>query len=366
MVKIGLWGDISFGLGVQPLAGKYGYDYFFDEVRETLGKSNANIANFDCTITESEDKNKFRDGSHLKTKAEAAKAMWEAKFKLATLANNHIWDYGVQGISDTLKAFEEYSMLTAGVGRTLEEAIRPAVLDIKGVRIAIISCTALAIDTNSLKKYIIASLKPELIKQMMKQHRNEVDHFLISIHWGREFVNYPFVRQVHTARQLIDAGASAVVGHHSHVIGPVEEYGDGFVAYALGDFVFDQTDNADIPGRNHSLGIILELDRDRLLRSEIIPLTLDKHFRPCNAVPDNREEILCQVSRLSADLKDLGSLDKKTRAQASHGFVGRQWSSLTKTYKHGGIYSILLKLRRLRLLHITIFASWLRQKVRGK
>lgn len=361
-MRLGFWGDISFDLGVQP-AEKYGYDYFFGRVKALLSSTDVNIANFDCTITNSEQKNPFRDGSHLKTKPEAARAMWEAKFKLAALANNHIWDYGAQGISDTLKAFEEYGILTSGVGRTLEEAIRPVVLDIKGVCIAIISCTTLDVKTNPSKEYIVAPLKPELIIQTMEEHRNEVAHFLISIHWGREFVNYPFAEQVQAARQLIDAGASVIVGHHSHVIGPVEKYHNGLIAYSLGDFIFGQTDRADLPGRHYSTGLKLDFDRTRVSGYEIIPIVMDDTFRPCPAEQNARNEILRCVDRLSEELANLEHLQQRAYAQAGQGFVGRQWCSLTRVYKHGGIYSILAKLSRFRLLHIKLFVSWLKQKI---
>jgi poly-gamma-glutamate synthesis protein (capsule biosynthesis protein) len=88
-MKLGFWGDISFGLGVQPLAEKYGYDYFFSQVKALLSDTDINIANFDCTITDSEEKNTFKDGSHLKTRPEAARAMRDAKIALVVLANNH-------------------------------------------------------------------------------------------------------------------------------------------------------------------------------------------------------------------------------------------------------------------------------------
>jgi len=366
-MRLGFWGDVSFGLGVQPLAEKYGYDYFFDQVKALLSDTDINITNFDCTITDSEEKNTLRDGSYLKTKPEAARAMRDAKIALAVLANNHIWDYCSQGISDTLRVFEEYGVLTAGVGRTLEAAIKPVVLDAKGIRIGIISCCELAIQTScSSKEYIVASLKPKWIKRTMEECRNKVDHFLISIHGGGEFINYPFANQVQTARQLIDAGASAVVRHHSHVIGPIEEYHNGLIAYGLGDFIFDQTDKADLPGRHYSTGLKLDFDRTRIQGYEIIPIVIDNTFRPRPAEQNARNEILQCVDKLSAELADLGHLERKAYTQASGGFVGRQWSSLTKTYKHGGIYSVLEKLGRLRLLHVRLFASWLCHKIRGK
>jgi len=77
----------------------------------------------------------------------------------------------------------------------------------------------------------------------VKKVRKEVDAVVVSIHWGQEVtsdypVNPPEKEQVVLGRKLIDAGASCIIGHQSHGLGPVERYKNGVIFYSLGDFVF--------------------------------------------------------------------------------------------------------------------------------
>ncbi len=72
--------------------------------------------------------------------------------------------------------------------------------------------------------------------------KDKVDRIIVSLHWGVEESHVPEVEQVIMARNIIDAGADVVIGHHAHVIQPVESYNGGVIAYGLGNFIFDDLD----------------------------------------------------------------------------------------------------------------------------
>jgi len=82
-MELTFWGDLSFGLKLAPLAQQQGFDFFFENIKPLLLETEANIVSFDCTITETTKKNPLRDGSHLKTSPQAARAMGKAGIKLA-------------------------------------------------------------------------------------------------------------------------------------------------------------------------------------------------------------------------------------------------------------------------------------------
>lgn len=70
--------------------------------------------------------------------------------------------------------------------------------------------------------------------------RDQVDIIVVSLHWGTEYSDYPEVYQKETAHRLVDAGAKLVIGHHPHCLQGVEMYNGSFIAYSLGNFVFDK------------------------------------------------------------------------------------------------------------------------------
>jgi poly-gamma-glutamate synthesis protein (capsule biosynthesis protein) len=84
-----------------------------------------------------------------------------------------------------------------------------------------------------------AEATPEEARQDVRRLAATVDYVIVSLHWGEEFVDRPSTAEVEHARSLIDAGADLLVGHHPHVVRPLERHGKGLIAYSLGNFVGD-------------------------------------------------------------------------------------------------------------------------------
>ena len=361
---LSFWGDVSFGLEVEPIVEKNGFAYCFDGVRDAFKGSSLNVVNFDCTITEATQKNRFRDGSHLKTKPAAALAMKQAGIDGVVLANNHIYDYGTQGIEDTMAAFDAAGIQYAGVGKTAAEALSPMLLeDADGRSVGIISSCALPVESSDNCPYMVGPFDLDLLKQAIDNCVDKVDHLIVSIHWGREFVHHPFRSQIEAARQLIDWGAGAVIGHHPHVVGSVESYGSGYIAYSLGDFVFDQRDHQGIPHRHDALGITLRHADTRVLQGEYVPVRVDSDYRPLIAVGEARSGIVEFVEELSSELCDLKLAEAKANGAASVGFFGHQIRSIRKSFINGGLLSVVKKAARVRPVHVKLFFVWLKKKV---
>ena len=146
---------------------------------------------------------------------------------------------------DTQERLTKIGIAPAGIGRDINEALRPVFIWHRGTRIAIFAFNAVIprsvwADINNPGT---AGGSDELLCAAIKKVRPEVDAVVVSIHWGQEVtsdypVNPPEKEQVVLAHRLIDAGASCILGHQSHGLGPVERYGNGIIFYSLGDFVF--------------------------------------------------------------------------------------------------------------------------------
>jgi len=168
-----------------------------------------------------------------------------AGIDVVSLANNHIKDCGIEGMFDTRDRLLKLGMAPAGIGRDINEALRPVYVWHRGTRIAIFAFNAV------IPKSVWADINTpgtaggsdELLCAAVRKVRPEVDAVVVSIHWGQEVtsdypVDQPEKEQVALGRKLIDAGASCILGHQSHGLGPVERYGNGIIFYSLGDFVF--------------------------------------------------------------------------------------------------------------------------------
>jgi len=160
---------------------------------------------------------------------------------IANLANNHIFDFGRAGFVETVELLAHYGIRAVGAGLCEQEAYRSLLLDVGGIRLGFLSFTSGAPHVGSTiattTSYGCASLDgSERVIQSVEKLRSEVDHVIVSLHWGSELYRYPSPDQREVGRRLVDAGASIVVGHHPHVAQGIEEYRGGIIAYSLGNF----------------------------------------------------------------------------------------------------------------------------------
>lgn len=157
------------------------------------------------------------------------------------LANNHIKDYGADGVSDTRKYLERYGLKFGGAGKNLREARAFEVLKVGNVRIAIIAC-------NDIAPFSFASRTDGGAAPCKKKRTgrdiakaNEVADLVIAFpHWGIEYDRDPTPGQRAMAAAWAKAGADIILGAHSHVAGGIEEIDGVPVFYSLGNFIFDQ------------------------------------------------------------------------------------------------------------------------------
>jgi poly-gamma-glutamate synthesis protein (capsule biosynthesis protein) len=159
------------------------------------------------------------------------------------LANNHIRDAGGQGILDTIANLDKRGIDHSGAGRNIAAARKPAILDARGTKVAILAYDTIA------KSYAAtatragsAQLTAPAVKADVAAARQAGAQLVIVFpHWGTEYDPTPFAGQQRLARACIDAGADMVIGNHAHWAGAVETYKGKPIWYALGNFVFDQT-----------------------------------------------------------------------------------------------------------------------------
>ena len=149
-----------------------------------------------------------------------------------------------------------------GAGKDLECAVAPAMITAKGLRIAFLGRNLWFPKGVWFRPDApgVAPIEPDTIEAEVADAARNADIVIVSLHWGVEYRRYPSEEQKELARKLIDAGADLILGHHPHVVQPVEEYHGGVIAYSLGNFLFDspywkRTDGAILKCRLSKTGV---------------------------------------------------------------------------------------------------------------
>lgn len=161
--------------------------------------------------------------------------------KMVSFANNHVGDRSLTGFSDTLNNFKKYELPFSGAGNNKADASSVKIILINGLRIGFIACSDVGPDwlkaTETTPGQLLCS-DPKLPEYITTAH-DQVDFLVFSAHWGLEYKPRT-TRQQTLAHMVIDNGADMVIGHHPHVVQETEYYKEKFIAYSLGNFIFDQ------------------------------------------------------------------------------------------------------------------------------
>jgi len=164
-----------------------------------------------------------------------------AGIDIVSLANNHIFDYGKEGLFDTISYLDSAGVRHVGAGRNQEEAYRPVVYRIGGHAVAYLAYYGGGESPGAGKNRPgVARRDLGLVTAALKAVRTDscATYVVVNLHWGTEKAERPDPAQRAFARALIDAGADAVIGHHPHVLQGIERYRAGVIVYSLGNFVF--------------------------------------------------------------------------------------------------------------------------------
>ncbi|MDP3771864.1 MAG: AmmeMemoRadiSam system protein B [bacterium] len=202
-----------------------------------------------------------------------------AGFDVLSIANNHIWDYGADAVRDTLTILKDASIGVTGGGIDYQEAHKPLIKEVRDTKIAFLGYTDLISSSLALKtaKPAIAYLDIDQAISDVKEARKVADLVVVSLHQGNEYETTQNLNQEKVARALIDAGAQLIIGHHPHVIQPVTEYGGGYIAYSLGNFVFDQNFSADT---KTGLALKVTLKNKKISQVEQIKIAFTSSYQP--------------------------------------------------------------------------------------
>lgn len=229
-----------------------------------------------------------------------------AQVDLAVLANNHAGDQGPQGTLETMRHLARAGIETVGAGESLESACRPAILEKDGERAAIFAVCEHEFGGAEEATPGSAPYDHIRLTRMIREYRTRADFVLAVMHCGNEYCPIPSPLAVERCRDLIDAGADAVVGMHPHCMQGYERYHDGQIVYSTGNFFFGYPSQASrAVGWHYGYVPVVELAAGRAARLEIIPYQLAKD---CSRIApfqgEKKAEILRYLDRLNEPIRN--------------------------------------------------------------
>ena len=261
--------------------------YGFREVRSAVARADLFIVNLECPFTARGEK--LPKNFNFRARPELVDALLAGGVGAVSLANNHLMDYGPIGLSDTLATLDAAGIPHFGAGRTLAEARRPAIIERRGIRIALLGylffgehnieppeIIAAEDRAGVAGHYSSANALEAMLRSDVAAARSQADLVIPFFHWGREGSHSPEPYQLQLAHAAIDAGAAAVLGSHPHVLQGMELYRGAPVVYSLGNFVFGGHWD---PKNKESALFRARFSPKRFVDSEIIPLQIDRYPR---------------------------------------------------------------------------------------
>jgi len=209
----------------------------FGDLYETIYDADYSITNLECPLTASSESIK-KIGPNLKSTSEVANLLREAGFKMVTLANNHVFDYGQKGLEDTLETLKDNKISYVGAGLTLLEAKKTFYKQIKEIKLAIVNFAE--VEYSCANEEHGGANPMNLIDNFnqIQEARHQAEHVLVIVHGGHEHYHYPSAETLKRYRFYAEAGASAVIAHHTHCIGGFEKHEGVPIFYGLGNFFF--------------------------------------------------------------------------------------------------------------------------------
>lgn len=221
-----------------------------DKVLEVLMSADLRVATLECALGPGE-KDGFSFDEEKMARPDWRNIIWapdecinrlkELHIDVVTIANNHIFDLGEKGLINTIRLLDENGIKHCGAGANIEEASKPAVVEIKGKKMAFLGYMPFwweAPHPPTETKAGINHLHIEKVEADISENKKHYDYVFILPHWGLEHTYYPTNRERQFVDKMISAGADGIIGSHTHMVQPLTHRHGKPVCYSLGNFIF--------------------------------------------------------------------------------------------------------------------------------
>ena len=221
--------------------GEAGLDFgpMFAGVKPVISKADLAICHMETPVGKPE--GPFEGYPEFLVPPQVLTALKDVGYDTCSTASNHTYDHGMKGVRRTLDAMDELELGHTGSSRSAEEAERINIREVNGVKVAHLaySWESFLNPTPEKQKWAFNRLSTDEIKKAETRARDKgAEVVILSVHWGLEHYNEPSVPQLQLAQRLTEeTGVDLVIGHHAHVVQPIQKVNGTWVAYSLGNQV---------------------------------------------------------------------------------------------------------------------------------
>ncbi len=255
-MKIVIGGDII----PTPNSEKYylnkDVDYLFTDLMPIVKSADRAIFNLEGALTRSENRIK-KFGPHLKGAPECADTMKMFGITDMALSNNHVFDFGIEGLDETLSALKGVGINYMGIGADENACRAPYYIEQDGIKIGFINVCEHEYSYATEDRVGCNPFDPFLTMHDIREAKKNSDYVVVIYHGGKEHCEYPSPRLMRLCHEMVECGANVVLTQHSHCIGCYEEYEGGHIVYGQGNFHFPHM--GELPD-NWYQGLLVELN----------------------------------------------------------------------------------------------------------
>jgi poly-gamma-glutamate synthesis protein (capsule biosynthesis protein) len=302
------------------------FDYIWGDALRELERADLRIANLETAVTSAETPWPEK-GIHYRMHPQNVGCLTAPQISACALANNHVLDWGYDGLSETLKTLDVAGISHGGAGSDAEEALQPAVLNVTGNgRLLLFSfgsstsgipqdwrATSISPGVNLLDD--LSEATAAQIADRMRAHQKPGDLIIASIHWGSNW-SYEIPRdQIAFAHRLIEEGIAIVHGHSSHHVKTIEVFKRRLILYGCGDLLTDYEGISGYEMFRGDLALIylieLDLRSGELITARLVPMRM-RRFRLERASTGDAEWLCDRLNELGKPFRTGTRLDSES------------------------------------------------------
>ena len=325
-------GDIMLGRGVAESAAPDAACLLMPALRELM-HGDLVTGNLECLVSTRGAPSRFSH-SHFRTRPEFAEPLLRM-FDVVTLANNHVFDFGLDAITDTIMFLERIGVRHVGIGASAAEAVRPARFARGGMTVDVFGASDVTNIADGWSGIHVASVDALLLAAVARS-KAEGAVVVVHLHAGGGDVELPSPRVYGLHEKLRAAGADVVLGHHPHRVQGWLERGNAIGFFSLGDFIFDKFDN----GRESSLVARIDL---RTMSAKMAVAHRLADLRVDIAPPEAGEVQMQALRAVSSRIRE-GAVGALHRSHSLASYKARL-VSLGRDYRAGGLGTVFARMR---------------------
>ncbi len=274
-IEIFVGGDFFGGNRVAEKLEAKEFGSLFGPIIKDIKKSDLALINLESPVGEFDSGPIEKTGPALRASEKTLDALIFGGFDVLTLANNHILDFGDIGLSATIRSIQKKGLSYVGAGSELKEARKIYTKELKNKKIGILNFCENEWSSATIQKAGAATLDIIQNYKDIVNAKNDCDFVLVIFHGGIENHELPSPNLKKTLRFFIDAGADAIISHHTHCVSGYEIYNERPIFYGIGNFLFD---NTKMKNTFWNTGMAIRLVLGIKVEFEIIP------FKQCNDI----------------------------------------------------------------------------------